>query len=191
MKHFAHLFGQLASAALVALTLTGCGRGDYAMLPKTSPYHETHTAVRVAPAAQPVAAAEHTTTQQSADVAVVAAEPVAAPAAVAEAPAAKPAAVAAAKPSVKPSFAQQVLVKKMLHKAEKLAAKTQLKKHQNTASVEQAQAQSSHLRLGIILLAIGLILALFSGINAIFGVLGTIAIIIGIVLLVLWLLEQV
>ncbi|MCC3157329.1 hypothetical protein LJ737_08765 [Hymenobacter sp. 15J16-1T3B] len=186
MKHFAHLFGQLASAALVALALTGCGRGDYAMLPKTSPYHETHTAARVAPAPQPVAVAEPAAEQPVAPAAVVAA-PVAEPAA--PAPAAK-AATVAAKPVTKPSFAQQVLVKKMLHKAEKMAAKTQLKKHQNAASAEQVQAQS-HLRLGIILLAIGLILALFSGINAIFGVLGTIAIIIGIVLLVLWLLEQV
>ncbi|WP_207891048.1 hypothetical protein [Hymenobacter edaphi] len=188
MKHFAHLFGQLASAALVALALTGCGRGDYAMLPKTSSYHETHTAVRVTPAAQPEAAVAPVAEQPAAP--AVAAAPVAEPAAPAAATKSV-AAVAPARSSVKPSFAQQVLVKKMLHKAEKLAAKTQLKKHQNTASVEQAQAQSSHLRLGIILLAIGLILALFSGINAIFGVLGTIAIIIGIVLLVLWLLEQV
>ncbi|RTQ50092.1 hypothetical protein EJV47_10665 [Hymenobacter gummosus] len=78
----------------------------------------------------------------------------------------------------------------MMHKAEKMTAKVQAKKHYNAASAEQVQAQS-HLRLGIILLAIGLILALFSSVNGIFAVLGTIAIIIGIVLLVLWLLEQV
>ncbi|GAB2966109.1 hypothetical protein GCM10027048_40280 [Hymenobacter coalescens] len=188
MKHVAKLFHQLAGAALVVAALSGCSRGEYAMLPKTSPYHATYTAAK--PAVQPVAPEATPAPAATAEAPEV--TPAAAPA-VASAPVAQPSkAVVApeAKPARKLNPMQQVLVKKMAHKVDKLAAKAQLKKHQNTAGTEQTQAVGGNLRLGIIFLAIGLILALFAGVNGIFGVLGTIAVIIGIVLLVLWLLEQ-
>ncbi|MBD2714804.1 hypothetical protein KBK19_07140 [Microvirga sp. STR05] len=209
MKHLFHHLPKLAALAAIALSASSCNRAEYAMLPKTTPYHATYhgTAKMTAPVAQKqeVAVAE----TQSAVVeeknvvaeapAAVAAAPVAAPATTTEPVAAAVAApVAAAAKAAQPATAaaaprklnlmEKVAFNKVVKKVDKLASKVQFKQGSETAGTSKI---GGYLRTGIILLLVGLLVSLLSGISNIFGIIGGILAIIGLIFIILWLLDEV
>ncbi|WP_201743863.1 hypothetical protein [Hymenobacter busanensis] len=187
MKHVAKLLNKLAGAAVIAAALSGCGRSEYAMLPKTSPYHgDVHRSVAVQ---QPAQAPAETPAPVAAEapVATAPAAPVAAatPATASTASAAK---VEAPAPARKLNVVQKLALNNVLKKADKLAAKAQIRQHHNAASASDAQALNHYVKLGLILLIAGVLLGIFGGV---IGLLGYILAIIGVVLLILGLLEEV
>ncbi|PJJ47960.1 hypothetical protein [Hymenobacter chitinivorans] len=161
------------------------------MLPKTSSYHgAANRAVSVKPesvVATPAPAAtapaeEAAPVTQPATVAVAPAvvAPVSKPVA-----AVQPAAPAKAQAGRKLNLVERTLVAKVTKQANKLASKTQVRKHSETASVNKL---SGNLRTGIILLLIGVLLGIFGGI---IGLLGAIIALIGVVLIILGLLDEI
>ncbi|SHK62360.1 hypothetical protein [Hymenobacter psychrotolerans] len=207
MKHLFHHLPKLAAVATIALSMSSCNRAEYAMLPKTTPYHATYhgTAKMTAPVAQKqeVAVAE----TQAAVVeeknvvaeapATVAAAPVAAPAtttAPVAAAVAAPVAAKAAQPATaaaaprKLNLMEKVAFNKVVKKVDKLASKVQFKQGSETAGTSKI---GGYLRTGIILLLVGLLVSLLSGISNIFGIIGGILAIIGLIFIILWLLDEV
>ena len=208
MKHLFHHLPKLAALAAIALSASSCNRAEYALLPKTTPYHATYhgTAKMTAPVAQKqeVAVAE----TQSAVVeeknvvaeapAAVAAAPVAAPATTTEPVAAAVAAPVAAAKVAQPATAaaaprklnlmEKVAFNKVVKKVDKLASKVQFKQGSETAGTSKI---GGYLRTGIILLLVGLLVSLLSGISNIFGIIGGILAIIGLIFIILWLLDEV
>ncbi|WP_054411588.1 hypothetical protein [Hymenobacter sp. DG25A] len=186
-QHFHYLRQSLAALVVVAAGLSSCSRAEYAMLPKTTPYHGTERVVAAQPAPVAVAAEEAAVAAPALEAAPVAVAPKAAPATTAQAAQAASHAMAAASPK-KMSMLQKVAVGKVAKQMNKLAQKAQVKTHSDTA---KADALSGNIRKGIILLLIGLLISLFSGISAIFGILGGIIAIIGIIFIILGLLDEV
>lgn len=193
MKHLFHHLPKLAAVAAIALSMSSCNRAEYAMLPKTTPYHATyHGTAKPTPA--PVAQQEEvavveapvtvTEEKNTATAAVVA--PAAAPVAAEKpAPVAKSATATAAPQKLR--LAERVALNKVAKKLDKYAPKLQIKQKSETA---EANAISGNLRTGIILLLIGLLVSLFSGISSIFGLIGGIIAIIGLIFIILWLLDE-
>ncbi|GAA3949325.1 hypothetical protein [Hymenobacter algoricola] len=182
MKHLSGILNKLTVLAAVAVGLSSCNRGEYAVLPKTTPYHETHRSVAIKPAVAPAAA----TPETAAPTAAVA------PAVVAQTPvAAAPVAAKAAAPAPrKLSLVQKLAVSKVAKQVSKVADQTQLKKRTETAATSKLEGK---LRQGVILLIIGLLLELLgaaTGIGLIY-VLGAIVAIIGVILIVLYLLDEI
>ncbi|WP_169515046.1 hypothetical protein [Hymenobacter norwichensis] len=197
MKHLFNTLSKLAAVAVVGLSISSCNRAEYAMLPKTTPYHATYGNVAkvepTAPATSDAAVvAEPATPQVEKSVAVEAPAP-ATTAKVAATPAApsrttRAAAQAAQSTAAsKPNFTQRLALNKVTKQLNKLTSKAQIKQHSETA---KANAISGNLRTGIILLLIGLLVSLFSGISSIFGLIGGIIAIIGVIFIILWLLDE-
>ncbi|QNH63254.1 hypothetical protein [Hymenobacter sediminicola] len=202
MKHLFHHLPKLAAIAAIALSASSCNRAEYAMLPKTSPYHATyHGTAKPAPA--PVAQQEEIATAEVITAPVeekniVAETPAAVPAVTpAATPAAKSAAVASAK-ATKPAatsaaprklnLVERAAFSKVTKKLDKLASKAQLKQRYETAETSKI---GGYLRTGIILILVGLLISLLSGISGIFGLIGGIISIIGLIFIILWLLDEV
>ncbi|AII52956.1 hypothetical protein [Hymenobacter sp. APR13] len=195
MKHLFQHLPKLAAVAAIALSMSSCNRAEYAMLPKTTPYHATyHGTAKPAPA--PVAQQEEVAVVEAPATAVeeknMATAAVVAPAA-APAVAEKPATVAAAKPAPataapqKLRLAERIALNKVAKKLDKYAPKLQIKQKSETA---KANAISGNLRTGIILLLIGLLVSLFGGISGIFSLIGGIIAIVGLIFIILWLLDE-
>ncbi|GAB3306583.1 hypothetical protein [Hymenobacter tenuis] len=198
MKHLSGLLNKLTAVAAVAVALTSCNRAEYAMLPKTSSaYHGTQRGVIVKPAPATAVVTPKVAAPAVAEVeAPVVATPTAPVAAenpvVASAPAAAPKVAApaeAVRPEAKKAFSgvklnavQKAALAKIDKKADKIAAKLTKK---DTAS---ANAISSNLKLGIILVLIGALITILPG--GIFDLLGSIVAIIGIVFIILALLDM-
>lgn len=204
MKHLFNHLPKLAAIAAIALSMSSCNRAEYAMLPKTSPYHATYhgTAKPATPAAeQEVAAAEsqnvvveekNVVAETPAAVAAVPATASAPKAAVVEAVAAAPAATKAAQPATaaaprKLNLVERAAFNKVVKKVDKLASKAQIKQGSETAGTSKI---GGYLRTGIILLLVGLLVSLLSPISGIFGLIGGIIAIIGLIFIILWLLDQ-
>jgi hypothetical protein len=206
MQNLTSTLGRLAVVIAGALTLGSCSRAEYAFLPRSASYLGTTTAApkaRVA-AATPtpeVAVAPATAVETPAPEATVATAPVAVaapvaatPVAVAKPVATKPQAVvedatiattsapAATAAPQKLTLVQRMAMAKVTKKINKLAAKSQFKQGDNTASTSRIDG---NLRTGIILLLIGLLVGLLN------GLIGTIIAIIGLVFIVLWLLDSI
>ena len=193
MKHLFNILPKLTAIAAIALSASSCNRAEYAMLPKTTPYHDTQrtVAVKPAPSATPVSPETAAPVMQETVVPEMAA-PVAAKQ---QAPAAQRPANTVAKATApaktaasKLNLAQKALVHKLAKKADKLTAKTHFSKKSEAASEEDANALSRNIKLGIILILIGLLLGIFGGV---IGVLGGIVALIGVVLIILGLLDEV
>jgi len=198
MKLLFNTFSKLAAVAAVALSISSCNRAEYAMLPKTTSYHGTER-VAARPNSQPASVNENVATPEIESPAVASAPVVAAAPAVvapaapeAAAPTSKAIAPKASKSTATtrkaPTFLQHALVKKVTKRADKIASKMLVKKNQETASTEQANAISGNLRTGIILLLVGLLIGIIPG--DIFSLIGGIVAIIGIVFIILWLLDN-
>ncbi|MDJ0365037.1 hypothetical protein QMK33_07720 [Hymenobacter sp. H14-R3] len=199
MQNLTSTLGRLTVVLAGALALGSCSRAEYAFLPKSASYLGTTTA---APKARRVAAAPAVAVAPTAEVVATTPEapfataPVAVAAPIAIAPvAAKPAATkpraavagatiatasAPAAAPQKPTLVQRMALAKVTKKMDKLMAKSQFKKGDNTASTSRIDG---NLRTGIILLLIGLLVGLLN------GLIGTIIAIIGVVFIVLWLLD--
>lgn len=202
MQNLTSTLGRLAVVIAGALTLGSCSRAEYAFLPKSASYLGTTTAapkarrvaatptVAAAPAAETVAAAPEAPVATAP--VVVAAPVAAAPAAVAKPVAAKPQTVvedatiattsAPAAAPQKLTLVQRMALSKVTKKINKIAAKSQFKQGDNTASTSRIDG---NLRTGIILLLIGLLVSLLN------GLIGTIIAIIGLVFIILWLLDSI
>jgi hypothetical protein len=188
MKHFFNHLPKLAALAAIVLSVSSCNRAEYAMLPKTTPYHATyHSTTKPAPPRAPeqekvtVAEAPAVPAEEKNEATVTTTAPAASPTAatVATAPAAKP---VAATP------AQKLALNKVTKKLDKLAGKAQLKPRSETAS---ANALEGNLRTGVILLLVGLLISLLSGISGVFGLIGGIIAIIGLIFIILYLLDEI
>jgi cobalamin biosynthesis Mg chelatase CobN len=196
MKHLFNTLSKLAAVAVVGLSISSCNRAEYAMLPKTTPYHATYgNVVKVEPAApttqDAAVVAKPATPQVEKSVAVEAPAP-AATAKVATAPAASRSAHVAhsATSDVAPrkmSVPQRALLAKVSKKVDKLASKAQSMKSKETASHEETNALSRNIKVGIILILIGLLLGIFGGV---IGVVGGIIALVGVVLIILGLLDE-
>ncbi|WBA40198.1 hypothetical protein [Hymenobacter canadensis] len=195
MKHLFNHLPKLAAIAAIALSMSSCNRAEYAMLPKTTPYHATyHGTAKPAPA--PVVAAETpapaeapaAVVEEKNSVAASVVAPVATPVA-AEKPATVVAPAAVAKSATaapqKLRLAERVALNKVAKKLDKYAPKLQLKQKSETA---EANAISGNLRTGLILLLVGALITILPG--SIFGVIGGIIAIIGLIFIILWLLDQ-
>jgi hypothetical protein len=193
MKHLFQHLPKLAAIAAIALSMSSCNRAEYAMLPKTTPYHATyHGTAKPAPA--PAVVVSDETPAQAETLAPVAEEKSTATAAVvtpAAAPVAaeKPATVAKAAPATaapqKLRLAERIALNKVAKKLDKYAPKLQLKQKSETA---EANAISGNLRTGLILLLVGALITILPG--SIFSLIGGIIAIIGLVFIILWLLDQ-
>ena len=198
MKHFFNHLPKLAALAAIVLSVSSCNRAEYAMLPKTTPYHATyHSAAKPAPSRAPeqekvtVAEAPAVSAEEKNEAIVpttapAAASPTAATVAAAPAAAAKP--VAATPAPRKATLAQKLALNKVTKKLDKLAGKAQLKPHSETAS---ANALEGNLRTGVILLLVGLLVSLLSGVSGVFGLIGGIIAIIGLIFIILYLLDEI
>ena len=202
MKHLFHHLPKLAAIAAIALSASSCNRAEYAMLPKTTPYHATyHGTAKPAPAPvaqqEEIAAAEVVTapveeknivaeTPAVMPAATPAAAPVAKNAAVASAKVAQPAATSAAPRKL--NLVERATFNKVVKKVDKLASKAQIKQGSETAGTSKI---GGYLRTGIILILVGLLISLLSGISSIFGLIGGIISIIGLIFIILWLLDEV
>lgn len=204
MQNLTSTLGRLAVVLAGALTLGSCSRAEYAFLPRSASYLGTTTAapkaravaatpapaVAAAPAAEvvapapeaPIATAPVTVVAPVAAAPVAAAKPVATqPQAVVEDATIATTSTPAAAPQ-KLTLVQRMAMAKVTKKINKLAAKSQLKQGDNTASTSRIDG---NLRTGIILLLIGLLVGLLN------GLIGTIIAIIGLVFIVLWLLDSI
>lgn len=209
MKHLFHHLPKLAAVAAIALSMSSCNRAEYAMLPKTTPYHATYhgTAKMTASVAQKqevaVAETQPVVVEEKnvvAEAPAVVAAPAEAPAtvvaakAVPAAAAAAPVAAKAAQPATaatalrKLNLVERVAFNKVVKKIDKLASKAQFKQGSETAGTSKI---GGYLRTGIILLLVGLLVSLLSGISNVFGIIGGILAIIGLIFIILWLLDEV
>lgn len=194
MKHLFNTLSKLAAVAAVGLSISSCNRAEYAMLPKTTPYHATYgNVVKVepaAPAAQNAAVVEAPATPQVEKSVAVEAPAPAATAKVVTAPAAPARVARVATPKTaagKTSMPQRALLAKVNKKIDKLASKAQTMKSKEAASHEEANALSRNIKVGIILILIGLLLGIFGGV---IGVVGGIIALVGVVLIILGLLDE-
>lgn len=208
MKNLFRFLPQAVAVAAMALSMSSCQRGQYAQLPKTTPYHATYSAAKsgtaasavtpeTAPAVAPtaeaaqekiVAAAPAVAKKSTNKTSVSAAAPVTAEKAAPVTP--KTAETAAAPAPRKLNLVQKLAVAKVLKQVDKASSKTHVKKHSEAAS---ASKLTGKLRQGVILLIVGLLLELLgiaTGLGIIY-VLGAIIAIIGLVLIVLYLLDEV
>jgi hypothetical protein len=197
MKHLFNTLSKLATVAVVGLSISSCNRAEYAMLPKTTPYHATYGSVtKVAPVeaskeATVVAEATPIQTEQ----AVVVEAPVAATPATTT-PAAAPATRSArvvhtTTPDAAPkkmSVPQRALLAKVNKKVDKLVSKAQTMKSKEAASHEDANALNRNIKVGILLILIGVLLGIIGGV---LGVVGSIVALIGVVLIILGLLDEI
>lgn len=203
MKHLSKFLPKLLAVGAIALSMSSCNRAEYAMLPKTTPYHGTsYTTPKPAPApavaneevAQTEAATLEATEKNVAVTAPVAEAPAVAvaPKAAQPAPAAKAAqAVPTAAPAAAPrklNLVERVALNKVAKKMDKLTSKVQIKQRGEAAD---ANALSGNLRTGVILILVGLLISLLSFISGIFGVIGGIIAIIGLIFIILYLLDEV
>ncbi|MBC8083403.1 MAG: hypothetical protein H7Z21_09340 [Hymenobacter sp.] len=193
MKHLFNIFPKLTAIAAMALSISSCNRAEYAMLPKTTPYHATYGTIKSAPApagapeemtgtSAPAAAAPEKNTALTTPAATT-------PAAPATASAKTPAAVAPVAAPRKLSLARKLAAAKVLKQVDKAASKLQLKKHTETADTKKLDGK---LRQGIILILVGLLLEILgaaTGLSIIY-ILGAIVAIIGVILIVLYLLDE-
>lgn len=203
MKHLSASFTKLLTVAACALTLSGCGRSEYAMLPKTSSYHgvaRVSAPVPVAPAAAAAVAAPETTvvavvpTAAPKTTSPVAAKAASAPVTTAQATQVTPANAAVVTPTAprKLNLVQRLAVAKITHKLEKASQKAAFNRHSNTASTQRLDGK---LRQGLILLVVGLLIGIVGGavggtIGGVIALLGLIFVIIGVVLIILYLLDS-
>jgi hypothetical protein len=196
MKHLSKLLPKLMAIGAIALSMSSCNRAEYAMLPKTTSYHGTER-VAARPQPQPASVGENAQTTEASSPKITAIPEAAAPAVAvapkADAPAPKVAAPKTTKSASvatrkAPAFLQHALLKKVTKRAEKIADKMLVKKNQETAGTEQANAISGNLRTGIILLLVGLLISIIPG--DVFDLVGGIIAIIGIIFIVLWLLDN-
>ncbi|MDF7813523.1 hypothetical protein [Hymenobacter sp. YC55] len=200
MKHLFNILPKLTAIAAVALSISSCNRAEYAMLPKTTPYHATYGTTKTVPApataSEKVAATEAPVVEAPAKSSVAAAPAATAPAttrtnaSVAAAPAkAKAAKTVATTAPRKPNLVQRLAVAKMLKQVDKATTKVKIKKHTEAAGANRLEGK---LRQGVILLLAGLLIEILgaaTGIGLIY-VLGAIVAIIGIVLIILYLLDE-
>lgn len=200
MKHLFNILPKLTAIAAVALSISSCNRAEYAMLPKTTPYHATYGTTKTVPA--PAVASEKVAVTEAPAVDAPAKNAVAiAPAATTPAttPAKAPVAAAPAKSKTvetaatpaprKLNLVQRVAVAKMLKQVDKATAKVKIKKNNEAAGANRLEGK---LRQGVILLLAGLLIEILgaaTGIGLIY-VLGAIVAIIGVVLIVLYLLDE-
>ncbi|WP_206984678.1 hypothetical protein [Hymenobacter telluris] len=199
MKHLFNTLSKLAAVAAVGLSISSCNRAEYAMLPKTTPYHATYgSVVKPAPATatEETAVATAPSTPQVEEVAAevpataaptTASPAVASPATRTTARVARTATPATTTPS-KMSVPQRALLAKVNKKVDKLVSKTQTMSRKEAASHEEANALSRNIKLGIVLLLIGILLGIFGGI---IGVIGLVFVVLGLILLILGLLDEV
>ncbi|HEX8428609.1 hypothetical protein [Hymenobacter sp.] len=202
MKHLFNILPKLTIVAAIALSASSCNRAEYAMLPKTTPYHATYGTTKSVPA--PTVVNEKATTNEvpAAEAieknAVATTPAVKAPAAstkptpIAAAPSVAKAPKAAAKPAPrKANLVQRLAVAKVLKQVDKASSKVQIKKHTETAGTKRLEGK---LRQGLILILVGLLVGLLGAIGgvigSIFAVVGSILFIIGVVLIILYLLDE-
>ena len=196
MKHLFNTLSKLTAVAAVGLSISSCNRAEYAMLPKTTPYHATYGSVAkvepteatlvVTPVAAPAIQAEKTAAVEAPASAATATSPVVAPA-TRSARVARTTTTPDATPR-KMSVPQRALLAKVNKKVDKLVSKTQTMKSKEAASHEEANALSRNIKVGIILILIGLLLGIFGGV---IGVVGGIVALIGVVLIILGLLDEI
>ncbi|WP_375434560.1 hypothetical protein [uncultured Hymenobacter sp.] len=202
MKHLFNILPKLTAIAAIALSAASCNRAEYAMLPKTTPYHATYGTTKSVPtptvAEKDVTVAKTQAAQPAEKLVAVEMPAVGTPASAAT-PLAAPKAQAKSarlKQDNKPAahrlnLVQKMGVAKVLKQVDKATGKVQLKQRHETAATSKLEGK---LRQGVILLLVGLLVGLLGSIGGVIGnvfaILGSILFLVGVILIILYLLDE-